>query len=72
MYNYLYNTNPEFYYGQYVNQNSVRRAIHVGNLTYQSGEKTAKNLEADMMQSVKPWLAEVMDHYKVKKNKQRQ
>ena len=53
------------YYGPYLERSDTRKAIHVGNLTYNSGEKVEQHLENDMMQSVKPWLAEVMNNYRV-------
>lgn len=43
----------------------VRRAIHVGNLTFHSGEEVEKHLLEDVMKSVKPWLSVLMDNYRV-------
>ncbi len=53
------------YFYKYLAQPSVRKAVHVGDLVFNSGEKVAHYLESDMMQSVKPWLAEMMNYYKV-------
>ena len=53
------------YYGDYIQLPAVRKAIHVGSLTYNSGDKVEKHLQGDMLQSVKPWLAAVMNKYKV-------
>ena len=53
------------YFSAYVSLPEVRKSIHVGNLTFNSGEKVANFLMKDMLQSVKPWLAETMDNYKV-------
>ena len=52
-------------FSAYVSLPQVRKSIHVGNLTFNSGEKVEKFLLKDMLQSVKPWLAETMDNYKV-------
>ena len=66
-YNYLRTTNPpEFrYYIDYLAFPTVRRAIHVGNLTFQIGTLVEMHLKMDMLKSVKPWLAELMNNYKV-------
>lgn len=66
-FNYLRTSSPpEFdYFNKFLAFPNVRRAIHVGNLTYHSGVQVEKHLRADMLKSVKPWLAELMDNYKV-------
>jgi vitellogenic carboxypeptidase-like protein len=43
----------------------TRRAIHVGNLTYNEGNTVEMHIINDIMQSVKPWVATLMDNYKV-------
>jgi len=43
----------------------VRRSIHVGNLTYNDGNKVEQHLLMDLMQSAKPQLTETMNYYKV-------
>ncbi|KAM5302888.1 putative serine carboxypeptidase CPVL [Glossophaga mutica] len=43
----------------------VRRAIHVGNRTFNDGSKVKKYLWEDLLQSILPWLAELMNNYKV-------
>jgi len=50
------------YYPHYLEKASTRKAIHVGNLSY-SGEADVveKRLMADIMQSVKPWLQQLID-----------
>lgn len=47
------------YWSKYINQESVRRAIHVGNLTFHDGSEVETHLEEDIMKSVKPWIQEV-------------
>ena len=66
-YNYLRTSSPpEFgYFNDYLAFPAVRRAIHVGNLTFQSGKLVQKHLESDILKSVKPWLVELMNNYKV-------
>ncbi|KAF6211952.1 hypothetical protein GE061_012469 [Apolygus lucorum] len=49
----------------YLNQTSVRRSLHVGNLSYSNGEKVQNKLYEDVMKSVAPWLEELMDEYRV-------
>ena len=57
---------PDFgYYGKWVVMPTTRKGIHVGNLTYNNGDAVENHLLGDIMKSVKPWLAEVMDKVKV-------
>lgn len=53
------------YFSQFVTLQTVRRAIHVGNLTFNDGSEVEKHLLQDVMQSIKPWLGVLMDHYRV-------
>lgn len=53
------------YYGKFLSLPQVREAIHVGNRTFSDGADVEKYLREDTLQSVKPWLVEIMDHYKV-------
>ncbi|KAJ8313565.1 hypothetical protein KUTeg_008126 [Tegillarca granosa] len=66
-YNFLLTEEPEEfeYYGKYLADPSVRKAIHVGNLTYNDGEAVEKHLVNDIMASVKDWIVPLMDNYKV-------
>ncbi|XP_077514994.1 putative serine carboxypeptidase CPVL [Amblyomma americanum] len=68
-YNFLLSREPKCfgYYHSFVDSPVVRRAIHVGNLTFNNGDETESHLREDIMQSVKPWLASLMDkpQYKV-------
>ncbi|XP_067648755.1 probable serine carboxypeptidase CPVL isoform X3 [Haliotis asinina] len=66
-YNFLRTEEPAAfnYYGPFLARPDVRRAIHVGNLTYNDGNAVEKHLMNDVMQSVKPWIATLMDNYKV-------
>lgn len=66
-YNFLLTTQPEEfnYYGNYLAMPEVRKAIHVGNLTYNDGSMVEKYLLKDVMDTVKPWVAVLMDNYKV-------
>lgn len=43
----------------------IRKAIHVGNLTFHGGDEVETHIVNDIMQSVVPWLAEAMNYYKV-------
>jgi len=67
-FNYLYTDEPKDmgYYPGYLEKPETRSGIHVGNLTYNSGEEVEKHLLADIMQSTKPWIEELIDAgYKV-------
>lgn len=67
-YNFLLSSEPECfsYYHAFVDSPTVRKAIHVGNLTFNNGDATENHLKEDIMQSVKPWLAALMDKDKYK------
>ncbi|XP_025093582.1 probable serine carboxypeptidase CPVL [Pomacea canaliculata] len=66
-YNFLHTQSPTQYdyYGTFLADPLVRRAIHVGNLTYNDGLAVETHLLEDIMASVKPWIAVLMDNYKV-------
>ncbi|KAJ6666518.1 hypothetical protein lerEdw1_020241 [Lerista edwardsae] len=44
---------------------AVRKSIHVGNLTFHNGAVVAEHLLEDVMKTIKPWLAKLMEDYKV-------
>ncbi|KAF2889047.1 hypothetical protein ILUMI_17126 [Ignelater luminosus] len=50
----------------YVQKPNVRNALHVGNLSFVGhSDMVFEGLRADIMQSVAPWLSELLDHYRV-------
>ena len=53
------------YYSTYLAEPQVRKAIHVGNLTFHDGNKVEQHLINDILQSITPQLAKVMENYKV-------
>ncbi|KAI1289754.1 putative serine carboxypeptidase CPVL [Halotydeus destructor] len=53
------------YFNDYLQLPETRNAIHVGNLTFNDGRIVEEHLVNDIMQSIKPWLAVLMDNYKV-------
>jgi len=53
------------YYSKYVTQDSVRKAIHVGNATFNSGLQCEMHLINDVMDSYKEELVTVMNNYNV-------
>ncbi|ELW67918.1 putative serine carboxypeptidase CPVL [Tupaia chinensis] len=55
----------QVYYGKFLSLPEVRQAIHVGNHTFNDGSEVEKYLREDTVQSVKPWLTEIMNNYKV-------
>ncbi|XP_029602596.1 putative serine carboxypeptidase CPVL [Salmo trutta] len=66
-FNYLQCQEPadQEYFSQFVTLAEVRRSIHVGNLTFHDGSEVEKHLLQDVMKSIKPWLATLMDNYRV-------
>ncbi|XP_024418883.2 probable serine carboxypeptidase CPVL [Desmodus rotundus] len=60
-------TEPEeySYFEKFLSISEVRRAIHVGNRTFNDGSAVEKYLREDIPQSALPWLAEIMNNYKV-------
>ncbi|GFQ91983.1 probable serine carboxypeptidase CPVL, partial [Trichonephila clavata] len=63
----LYTRAPkeESYFEQYIDLKAFRKAVHVGNLTFNSGEIVARYMDNDVMLSVKDILIEIMNNYKV-------
>ena len=49
------------YYDQFVQMPEVRRAMHVGNMTWNDGKKVEEHLLNDVMDSVKPWIEELLN-----------
>ncbi|XP_029781649.1 probable serine carboxypeptidase CPVL [Suricata suricatta] len=66
-YNLLQCKEPEDqnYYGKFLSLPHVRQAIHMGNRTFSDGSKVEKYMREDTVKSVKLWLAEIMNNYKV-------
>lgn len=66
-YNFLADGEPAElnYWSEYVTRAGERRAIHVGNSTFHDGAKVEEFLEEDIMQSVKPWIEELLENYNV-------
>ncbi|KAK9506392.1 hypothetical protein O3M35_008343 [Rhynocoris fuscipes] len=66
-YNYLHykddNTHGDV--GAFVNSKDVRSKLHVGNLTYHSGEEVEQYLKADISRSIKPWFEVLIEKYRV-------
>lgn len=63
-YNILHTSAPDDfqYYSPYLAQPEVRKAIHVGNLTFNDGSAVEQHLLEDVMQSVKPWVTEILNN----------
>ncbi|XP_059054790.1 venom serine carboxypeptidase [Achroia grisella] len=65
-FNYLHTkdyTKEEF--GILLQKSSVRKQIHVGNRPFNNGTEVEKHLKQDVMKSVAPWVAELLDNYYV-------
>lgn len=52
-------------YQSYIQTPEVRKAIHVGNKTYNNGQAVEENLREDVMDTVAPWVAELLSHYRI-------
>ncbi|EDK98695.1 probable serine carboxypeptidase CPVL isoform 2 precursor [Mus musculus] len=66
-YNILQCTEPkeQSYFAKFLTLPQVRQAIHVGNQNFSDGAEVEKHLREDTVKSVKPWLSEIMNYYKV-------
>ena len=49
------------YYDRFVQMPEVRRSMHVGNMTWNDGKKVEQHLLNDVMDSVKPWIEELLN-----------
>lgn len=67
-YNYLINNDTSasmLYMGKYIQRADVRSAIHVGNNTFNGvAQQVEIHLVEDVMQSVAPWISELLGHYR--------
>ncbi|KAK9877390.1 hypothetical protein WA026_017786 [Henosepilachna vigintioctopunctata] len=52
-------------YSAFVQQGHIRKALHVGNVSFATDKEVAPSLNEDFMQSVAPWISELLSHYKV-------
>ena len=55
------------YYDAFVQLPQVPRGLHVGNVTWNDGKKVEEHLLLDVMDTVKPWIVELLNfkQYKV-------
>lgn len=54
------------YMGKFIQSAEVRATIHVGNATFNGENEIVEiNLVSDIMQSVAPWVSELLSHYRV-------
>lgn len=65
-FNYLFrpSSDDDSSYETFIQTADVRKAIHVGNLSYSSTD-VEDNLRNDVMQSIAPWVAELLSAYRV-------
>ncbi|CAH1173952.1 unnamed protein product [Phaedon cochleariae] len=64
-FNYLHAESTDSYLEEFLQRVDVRRALHVGNQTFHSGEDVEKHLVEDVMKSVAPWISELLENYRV-------
>ncbi|XP_050304829.1 venom serine carboxypeptidase-like [Anthonomus grandis grandis] len=50
---------------KYIQRNDVRAAIHVGNATFHDDNTVEEQLLEDALQSVAPWISELLSYYRV-------
>lgn len=55
----------EWDFKSFFKSNESRNAIHVGSRVLSEGKIVAQHLEGDIMDSVKPWVATIMENYRV-------
>lgn len=68
IYNFITTIQPaDFSYNlEFIDTSQTRKAIHVGNIDYTPvSYVTQAGLQEDFMRSTKPWIAELMNKYKV-------
>ncbi|KAJ9586805.1 hypothetical protein L9F63_019591 [Diploptera punctata] len=68
MFNFIQDKEPDTIkdFQIFVNKPKVRKAIHVGNAIFDIHSSTVvSNLLFDFMTSLRPWLEEVLEHYRV-------
>ncbi|KAF5273909.1 hypothetical protein FQA39_LY01024 [Lamprigera yunnana] len=63
--NFLHGKGPSEGYKYFLQRVDVRNAIHVGTTAFSNGVTVAKYLQEDFSQSVAPWIAELLEHYKI-------
>lgn len=68
---FLFQEPPDFgYYVNYINQSSVRKLMKVGKLPYgATADKVEQAIVLDIMDTVRDWLATLMDNYRVSSSK---
>ncbi|KAL3269771.1 hypothetical protein HHI36_008831 [Cryptolaemus montrouzieri] len=49
----------------FVQQVDIRRALHVGNMSYVTDDQVEESLRADFVKSVAPWISELLSYYRV-------
>lgn len=52
-------------YSVFIQQCDIRRALHVGNKSAVSDDEVETSLRQDFVQSVAPWVSELLSHYRV-------
>uniref|UniRef100_A0A1B6JR55 Carboxypeptidase n=1 Tax=Homalodisca liturata TaxID=320908 RepID=A0A1B6JR55_9HEMI len=66
VYNYLPQPSQEPQNWQkFIQTSKIRKALHVGNLPFQGGDATYEALLYDIVQSVKPWVEELLEVYPI-------
>lgn len=67
-FNYVSQAGDTDYMGKFLQSSSTRKALHVGNYTFHDLEgenKVEEHMKNDVMDSVAPWVAELLNHYRV-------
>uniref|UniRef100_A0A1B6E5I6 Carboxypeptidase n=1 Tax=Clastoptera arizonana TaxID=38151 RepID=A0A1B6E5I6_9HEMI len=63
VYNYLPKKSEESTWDTFIQKAKTRKSIHVGATPFRWGDDTYKNLEIDIVMSVKPWVEELLEYY---------
>ncbi|CAG9865146.1 unnamed protein product [Phyllotreta striolata] len=67
-FDYLYTNSPnelQIDFSRFVQREDIRKAIHVGSLTFNDGNAVEENLKEDVMDSVAPWISVLLSNIRV-------
>lgn len=68
-YNYLVSNDTSSkmsYMGDWIQSEEIRKAIHVGNITFNGiSKEVAEHLLNDFFQSITDWISELLNHYRI-------
>lgn len=60
-FNFIADAEAPSYFDKFLTKPETREAIHVGNLPFNDGSVVEKHLKSDVMDSVKPWIQDLLN-----------